>query len=211
MFGTHDFGAFLLASFLLWLTPGPDVMYVLARSVAQGRGAGVLSALGIGVGIVLHTLLAAFGLSAVLAASAWAFAAVKLAGACYLIYLGLSALLRPTQLADAPAVAPLSGRRIVCQGFVSNALNPKVAVFFLAFLPQFVDPAAGRGPVPFLALGTVFIVGGTAWNALVAVGAASVSGSVRRHPRAVAWLERAAGGVYLALGLHLLRHRQPAG
>jgi threonine/homoserine/homoserine lactone efflux protein len=212
MFGTHEFGTFLLASFLLWITPGPDNMYILARSVAQGRRAGILSALGIGAGTVLHTLLAAFGLSALLAASAWAFAAVKIAGACYLICLGVQALRQPiTPPAEATPVTPMSGGRIFRQGVVSNALNPKVAVFFLAFLPQFVDPDAGLGPIRFLALGSAFVVGGTAWCVLVAVGAATLSGSVRRHPRAVGWLERAAGCVYIALGLHLLRHKpQPA-
>ena len=106
MFGTHDFWAFLAASFLLWLTPGPDTMYILARSIAQGRRAGVMSALGIGSGLLIHTLLAAFGLSAILAASAWAFAVVKTAGAVYLIYLGLQSLLKRAGRAPS-SVAPL--------------------------------------------------------------------------------------------------------
>lgn len=207
MLGTHEFGTFMLASFLLWITPGPDTMYILARSVSQGRLAGVLSALGIGSGTVLHTLLTACGLSAILAASPWAFTAVKMTGACYLIVLGVQALRRPIAPSEQAEIASMSNWRVFRQGFVTNALNPKVAVFFLAFLPQFVDPAAGLGPLPFVVLGAAFVVGGTAWCVLVAVFAAAVCGSVRRNPRTVGWLERAAGCVYIGLGVKLLRHR----
>src|SRR5206468_11527571 len=111
MFGTHDLWAFVAASFLLWLTPGPDTMYILARSIAQGRRAGVMSALGIGSGLLIHTLLAAFGLSAILAASAWAFAVVKTAGAVYLIYLGTQALRRKVGSLDAPDLKPIGNWR----------------------------------------------------------------------------------------------------
>ena len=189
MLGTHDFGTFLIANLLLWITPGPDTMYILARSIAQGSWAGVLSALGIGCGIILHTLLAAFGLSALLAASAWAFSTVKIAGALYLIYLGVQALRRPASPAEQRQIAPMTVGSIFRQGFVTNALNPKVAVFFLAFLPLVVDPAAGLGPVPFLILGATFVTGGTAWCVLVAVAASSVSASVRSRPRVIVWLD----------------------
>src|SRR5215510_10773308 len=129
MAGVHDLWAFLAASFLLWLTPGPDTMYILARSIAQGRRAGLLSALGIGSGILVHTLLAAFGLSAVLATSAWAFAVVKVSGAAYLIYLGLQALRKKIEPLTTPNLSPLSGWRLYRQGVLSNTLNPKVAIF----------------------------------------------------------------------------------
>src|SRR5262245_2449940 len=102
MFGIHDLGAFLAASFLLWLTPGPDTMYILGRSIGQGRRAGVMSALGIGSGLLIHTFLAAFGLAAILAASAWAFVAVKTAGAVYLVYLGVQALRKKVVRVDGP-------------------------------------------------------------------------------------------------------------
>src|SRR5947209_4624879 len=174
MLGTHDLPAFLLASFLLWITPGPDTMYILARSISQGIRAGVLSALGIGCGILLHTTLAAFGLSALLAASATAFHVVKLAGAAYLIYLGVQALRGSGALAT-PEIAAASPWRIVRQGILTNALNPKVAIFFLAFLPQFVDPAAGFGPIPFLLLGGLFVSGGTLWCLGLAAGAAGAT------------------------------------
>jgi threonine/homoserine/homoserine lactone efflux protein len=211
MFGTHDLWVFLVASFLLWLTPGPDTIYILARSIAQGRRAGVMSALGIGSGLLIHTLLAAFGLSAILAASAWAFTAVKTAGAVYLVYLGLHALRKKVGRVDALDLSPMGSWRVYGQGVVSNTLNPKVAIFFLAFLPQFVDPAAGRGPMPFLFLGALFVVGGTLWSLGQAVCAASATRTIRRNPALLGWLEHLSGCVYIALGLNLLRFRpQPA-
>jgi threonine/homoserine/homoserine lactone efflux protein len=211
MVGTHDFWVFLFASFLLWITPGPDTMYILARSIAQGRRAGVLSVLGISSGILVHTVAAAAGLSALLAASAWAFAAVKVAGAAYLIYLGIQALLVRPSSRETAEVKPMSGWQIYRQGFVCNVLNPKVAVFFLAFLPQFVDPAAGLGPLPFLFLGAAFVVGGTIWCLGVALSAAIATRALRQNAGLMTWLQRTSGCVYIALGLHLLRSRpQPA-
>jgi threonine/homoserine/homoserine lactone efflux protein len=209
--GTHDFWVFLFASFLLWITPGPDTMYILARSIAQGRRAGVLSVLGISSGILLHTLAAAAGLSALLAASAWGFAVVKVAGAVYLIYLGIQALLTRSSSMATTDMKPASGWQVYRQGFVCNVLNPKVAVFFLAFLPQFVDPAAGLGPVPFLLLGASFVTGGTLWCLGVVLAAATATRAFRRNAGLMSWLQRASGCVYIALGLHLLRSRpQPA-
>jgi threonine/homoserine/homoserine lactone efflux protein len=211
MVGTHDLWAFLVASFLLWLTPGPDTMYILARSIAQGRRAGLMSSLGIGSGLLIHTLLAAFGLSAVLAASAWAFAVVKTAGAVYLIYLGIQAFRKNMRTLAAPELSPMGNWRVYRQGVVSNTLNPKVAIFFLAFLPQFVDPAAGLGPVPFLFLGAIFVVGGTLWCLGQAMCAASATRAIRRNPALLGWLERLSGCIYIALGLNLLRSKpQPA-
>jgi threonine/homoserine/homoserine lactone efflux protein len=211
MAGIHDLWAFLAASFLLWLTPGPDTMYILARSIAHGRRAGVMSALGIGSGLLIHTLLAAFGLSAILAASAWAFAAVKTAGALYLIYLGLQALRKKAGTLAAPNLSSMGSWRVYRQGVVSNTLNPKVAIFFLAFLPQFVDAGAGLGPMPFLFLGAIFVVGGTLWSLGQAVCAASATRTIRRNPALLGWLERLSGCVYIALGLSLLRSKpQPA-
>src|SRR4029450_5686705 len=124
-----------------------------------------------GSGGLGHTLAAALGLSAILAASSWAFAAVKVAGAAYLIYLGIAALRRPRTPLVAPTLHPASPWRVYRQGVISNLLNPKVAVFFLAFLPQFVDPGSGWGPLPFLLLGGLFVTGGTLWCALFALGA----------------------------------------
>ena len=197
MFGTHDLWAFVAASFLLWLTPGPDTMYILARSVAQGRRAGVMSALGIGSGLLIHTLLAAFGLSAILAASAWAFAAVKTAGAVYLIYLGLQALWKKVGRLDAPSFSPLGSWRVYRQGVVSNTLNPKVAIFFLAFLPQFVAPDRGGVWSQALVLGFVFVGLGLVTDSLYALAAGTVAGLLRRKRNAVRY---GSGAVFIALG-----------
>lgn len=211
MLGTHDLWAFLAASFLLWLTPGPDTMYILTRSISQGRRAGVMSALGIGSGLLIHTLLAAVGLSAILATSAWAFAVVKIAGAAYLIYLGLQALRKKVGTLGTPDLSPVGSWRVYRQGVVSNTLNPKVAIFFLALLPQFVDPAAGLGPMPFVFLGAIFVIGGTLWSLGQAVCAASATQTIRRNPALLRWLDRLSGCVYIALGLNLLRSKpQPA-
>jgi threonine/homoserine/homoserine lactone efflux protein len=211
MLGTHDVWAFLLASFLLWITPGPDTMYILTRSIAQGRRAGILSALGIGSGVLVHTAFAAFGLSIILRTSAWAFAIVQWAGAVYLVSLGIQALRSKGRTLTAPEVSPMSGGRIYRQGVVTNVLNPKVAVFFLAFLPQFVDPSRGLGPIPFLVLGGIFVFGGTLWCLFVALSAAAATRAIRANTGLVRWLERVAGCVYIAVGLNLLRSKsQPA-
>lgn len=211
MLGTHDLWAFLTASFLLWLTPGPDTMYILARSIAQGRRAGVMSALGIGSGLLIHTLLAGFGLAAILATSALAFVAVKTAGAAYLVYLGVKTLRKGIAPPAAQGFVPVSSWRVYREGVVCNALNPKVAVFFLALLPQFVDPGARLGPMPFLFLGAIFVTGGTLWCFGQALCAARATRTFRRNPALLRWLERLSGCVYIALGLNLLRSRaQPA-
>jgi len=211
MLGTHNLWGFVAASFLLWLTPGPDTMYILTRSISQGRRAGVMSALGIGTGLLVHTLLAAFGLSAILATSAWAFAVVKTGGAAYLIYLGLQALRKKVGTPGTPDLTPVGNWRVYRQGVVTNTLNPKVALFFLALLPQFVDPAAGLGPMPFLFLGVIFVVGGTLWSLAQAACAARATQAIRQNPAVLRWLQRMSGCVYIALGLSLLRSKpQPA-
>ena len=207
MFGTHDFSAFMLASFLLWITPGPDTMYILARGISQGRRAGVISVLGISSGLLVHSVFAALGLSAILATSAWAFVVVKFAGAGYLIYLGVQALRKKATPLSVAEIGPMRGWRIYRQGVVTNILNPKVAVFFLAFLPQFTEPGAGLGPIPFLFLGAAFVTGGALWCLGVALCAASATQAVRRNGRLIGWLERLSGCVYIGLGLNLLRSK----
>src|SRR5688572_5126114 len=139
MFGTQHLELFILSGLLLNFTPGQDTLYIVGRSLSQGRRAGVLSVLGISSGSVLHTLAAAFGLSAILATSAQAFVVVKLVGAAYLVYLGVRMIVdRPTPVGTAPAFAIDSDWAVYRTGLLTNVLNPKVALFFLAFLPQFV-------------------------------------------------------------------------
>jgi threonine/homoserine/homoserine lactone efflux protein len=211
MTGTHDLPAFLVASFLLWITPGPDTMFILARSIAFGPRAGVLSVLGISTGILVHIAFAAFGLSALLATSATAFSLVKFAGALYLIFLGIQSLRQKTHGFETPVTEATDRWRIYRQGVTTNVLNPKVAIFFLAFLPQFVDARTHPGPLPFLLLGGVFVIGGSLWCLGVALTAAKATRAIRSNPRAMVWLKRLTGWVYIGLGLNLLRAKpQPA-
>ena len=182
-------------------------MYILARSISQGRQAGLISALGISSGTLIHTIFAAFGLSAILATSAWAFTAIKIAGAAYLIYLGLQVWLKKSQPFSTPEINSMSRRQIYRQGVMTNVLNPKVALFFLAFLPQFVDPTAGFGALPFLWLGFLFVTGGTIWCLLLARFAAMATSMARGNEKILGWLERITGCLYIGLGLNLLRSR----
>ena len=204
MFGIHDFGLFLCAGLLLNLTPGPDTVYILGRSIAHGRRAGVASALGICIGSIFHTCAAAFGLSALLATSAWAFSAVKLAGAMYLIFLGLRALFQGEYDLQVPAKFkqgdPVAALR---QGILTNILNPKVALFFLAFLPQFIDSTAPSKTTAFLALGFTFVITGTIWCLVLAWFAAAFSARLRGNATVAALLNRFVGSVFIFLGLRL--------
>jgi threonine/homoserine/homoserine lactone efflux protein len=204
MFGIHDFGLFLCAGILLNLTPGPDTVYILGRSLAHGRRAGIASALGICVGSIFHTCAAAFGLSAFLATSAWAFSAVKLAGAAYLILLGFRALLQREYDLHVPAKfkqnGPVAAFR---QGILTNVLNPKVALFFLAFLPQFIDSATPSKMAAFLLLGLTFVMTGTIWCLVLAWFAAAFSTRLRGNAAVSAMLHRAVGSLFIFLGLRL--------
>lgn len=204
MFGIHDFGLFLAAGVLLNLTPGPDTVYILGRSIAHGRRAGVASAFGICVGSIFHTCAAAFGLSAFLATSAWAFSAVRLAGAAYLIFLGLRALLRREHdlhvLAKFEQNNPVAAFR---QGILTNVLNPKVALFFLAFLPQFIDSATPSKMAALLILGLTFVMTGTIWCLVLAWFAATFSARLRGNAAIAAVLNRAVGSLFIFLGLRL--------
>jgi threonine/homoserine/homoserine lactone efflux protein len=205
MFGTHDLALFIVSGLLLNFTPGADTLYIVGRSTLQGARAGAVAALGIGAGCCVHMLAAALGLSALLAASATAFTAVKLVGAAYLVYLGIS-LWRsgPRAQAAGNVPAPRAPMRVVfAQGVLTNVLNPKVALFFLAFLPQFVDADAPYKLVAFLFLGLVFNVNGTLWNLFVAWSAAKVGRSVAARGRVAIWLSRAAGTAFVLLGVKL--------
>src|SRR3954452_20893394 len=169
MFGIHDFGLFLAAGILLNLTPGPDTLYILGRSIAQGREAGIASALGISLGSIFHTCMAALGLSAILATSALAFGTIKLIGGAYLIFLGAKMILDRRKQLNLPS--HFSRRTIPAafrQGILTNILNPKVALFFLAFLPQFIDPASSTKIAAFILLGLTFVVTGTIWCLILA-------------------------------------------
>ncbi|MGO4712363.1 LysE family translocator [Bradyrhizobium sp. 2TAF24] len=206
MFGIHDFWLFVAAGVLLNVTPGPDTAYVVGRSVQLGWLGGAAGALGIGLGCFVHIVAAAVGLSALLAASSTAFTVIKLIGAAYLCYIGVRMVLTRAsgEASPTPAAAPVRTlRQIFWQGALTNVLNPKVALFFLAFLPQFVDAASPSKALAFLVLGVIFNVTGTAWNLSVAVAAARTAGRVQRSPRLLAWINRALGGVFVYLGVRV--------
>ena len=204
MLGIHDFALFITTGILLNLTPGPDTLYILGRSIAHGRRAGVASALGITVGSVFHTGAAALGLSAVLATSAWAFTFVKLAGAAYLIFLGVRALLEKQHQLSMPAHFRRRGAAAAFrQGIVTNILNPKVALFFLAFLPQFIDATAPSKTIAFILLGLTFVTTGTLWCLVLAWFSSVFSARLRENRTFAAWLNRAVGSLFIFLGLRL--------
>lgn len=202
----HDLALFIGAALLLNLTPGPDMLFVAGSAAARGRRAGLLAALGVGAGCLFHTLLAAVGLSALLAASDLAFNAVKWAGAGYLVWTGAQMLLAPRR--DSPAAGselPRSGHPF-WQGALTNALNPKVALFFLAFLPQFIDAGAPGQALALLVLGTLFNLGGTGVNLVVAWVASGVASGLSQHGgagRLGPWLQRLAGAMFVGLGVKL--------
>ncbi|CCF98915.1 LysE family translocator [Ralstonia solanacearum] len=216
--GIVNLPLFMLAVFLLNVTPGPDTAYIVGRSVSQGRAAGLISSLGVSAGCCVHVLAVAFGLTALLAASTVAFTVIKVIGAAYLIYLGGRMLLAPPERddalgsSDAPEARAMEAaavrrprplRALFMQGFLTNVLNPKVVLFFLSFFPQFVDPGTGHKAVAFLALGAVFIAMSTAWNSLVAWVAASVTRRVAGKPGIKRWLDRVVGTAFIGLGARL--------
>ena len=206
MFGTHDLLLFAAAGLLLNITPGPDTLYIVGRSTAQGWRAGAAAALGVGAGCVIHTAAAAIGLSALLAASTAAFTVVKIVGAVYLAYVGIGLMLSsPNERQDAAVRRlPSAGlRKVFVQGCLTNALNPKVALFFLAFLPQFVSPDAPNKALAFLLLGVVFNATGTSWNIGVAVFSARLARGFRRDGRWFAWFNRCVGAVFVYIGIRL--------
>ncbi len=203
---------FALASAALIAVPGPAVIYVVARSIEGGRRAGLVSMLGIEAGGLVHVAGAAVGLSALLASSATAFTVVKLAGAAYLVWLGVGRLLasaRP-EPEDAAPPPPRPGRRLFLEGVLVNVLNPKVAIFFLAFLPQFVDPAGGAVALQVLVLGVVFLPVAVLCDGAWALVAGAAAGRLRSSPTARRALDRVSGVVYLGLGAAAALAGEPA-
>ena len=209
MFGIHDFGLFLGAAILLNLTPGPDTAYILGRTVTHGREAGIASALGISVGTIFHTGAAALGLSAILATSAVAFGAIKLLGGAYLIFLGLKMFFERSGQLSLPSNfrrrTPWAAFR---QGVLTNVLNPKVALFFLAFLPQFIDPASGTKVLAFLFLGLTFVTTGTIWCFILAWFASAFSERLQANETVAQWLNCTAGALFVFLGVRLATVKQ---
>lgn len=209
---THGLLLFIAAGLLLNVTPGPDVLYIVARAVSQGRTAGFVSALGIGAGCSVHIVAAIAGVSTLMMRLPAAYETLRWLGVAYLVYLGVRALLRKAPAAGAE-LQKFDGYglgRVFWQGFLTNALNPKVALFFAAFLPQFVDPARGSLPVQFLVLGLIFNINGTIVNLAYAAVASSAGTWLRGRLGARRVLERLAGLLFISLGIRLaLASRRP--
>jgi threonine/homoserine/homoserine lactone efflux protein len=197
----------VLTGLLLNVTPGPDIAYIVARSASMGTRGGVAAALGIGAGALLHTVAAALGISAILMTSALAFTVLKWAGVAYLVYIGVQMLLTREKRATAITTAApreIAGLRTAfMQGLLTNVLNPKVALFFLAFLPQFIDADAPSKVFAFVALGLVFNLTGTLWNLGVAWFAAQVASRGLGNGRLGVWFERMLGALLIAMAVRL--------
>jgi threonine/homoserine/homoserine lactone efflux protein len=202
--GNLDLALYIVASLALILTPGQDMLYVMSRALAQGRVAGLYSAVGVIIGILVHTVLAAVGVGAILAASEGLFLALKLAGAAYLVYLGVKLLLTREASIDTQAGGPrFSAASLVWQGVLSNVSNPKIVVFFFAFLPQFVDAKSANPTLDLVFLGVLYAAMGLVVKAGVGLAAGSLSERVLRKPRAMVWINRVSGTILVGLGLRL--------
>ncbi|MFN3809652.1 MAG: LysE family translocator [Roseateles asaccharophilus] len=209
--GIHDIPLFIVSGLLLNIAPGPDSILIMTRSATQGWRAGSAAALGIGAGTCVHVLAAALGLSALLAASSWAFTLLKWMGAAYLVWIGLQMLLArrrrggeaASTSGEAAASVALPLRKIFVQGFLSNVLNPKVALFFLAFVPQFIAPDAPHKALAFIVLGAIFNFNGMLWCHFLALSTAFASARLRVGGALAQWLNRAIGALFLSFGLKL--------
>lgn len=209
MFSIQDFPLFLLSAVILNMTPGTDTMYIVARSISQGRRAGFWSVLGISSGSTIHTIAASVGISAVIASSAILFSFIKWVGAGYLFYLGLMLLFRGNNNQEshhqAIETTDISYYRIYQQGLLTNVLNPKVSIFFLAFLPQFVDPKGDYLIFSYLFLGATFIFTGTIWCLGVAYFASLSSEKLRSNVKIRLLLNKITGLIFMSMGIKLIR------
>jgi len=204
MTGIIHFETFLLTGILLNLTSGNDTIFILTKSIGQGKKAGIVSALGIGTGSIIHTILAAFGLSIIIAKSILLFNIIKYAGAVYLLYIGFKMLTDKNQLnTDTTTTGNKSADylKIYRDGIFTNILNPKVALFFIAFLPQFIDPTLKNTVLPFITLGITFITTGTIWCLILATFASTIFAKLKNNKKVSTYINRICGMVLIGLGI----------
>ena len=204
MLTPEQFFGFLTAAILITLSPGPDNMMVLGAGIAKGRARGIAFGLGCALGCLNHTLLAVIGVSALIAASPAAFTALKIAGGLYLIWMGVSALRSRGGARAAADVPDESARRMFVKGLLANAINPKVVLFFLSFLPQFVVAARGDANWQIAWLGLVFTAQAAVLFGLLGWFSGAIGQWLNRTPRAGMWLDRIAGAIFVSLGLRLI-------
>jgi threonine/homoserine/homoserine lactone efflux protein len=200
---------FVAASLILIVTPGQDMVLVISRSIAQGAVAGAVTAAGVCSGLIVHTALAALGMGALIRASTGLYLSLQVAGAAYLAYLGLQLLRAPKQQLAITGTAPQRPARMFVDGALSNICNPKIAVFYVAFLPQFVAPGAAHATLSLFVLGLAFAVLALLVKGPIGLGAAVLSGWLRAHPQSLLWLFRSSGAVLIGLSLQLAL-RQPS-
>lgn len=208
MFGTQDLAVFIVSGLLLNMAPGPDSFFIVTRSAIQGWRAGSVAALGIGSGTFVHIFAAALGISAVLATSSNAFSILKYIGAIYLAYIGIKLLFNKPKassesLTSDSKLYEMSYRKIYIQGFLTNLLNPKIAVFFLAFVPQFISPDAVHKSTAFIVLGCIFNFNGMLWCHFLAVTTAFASKRIRINTAISVWLNKFIGAIFVSLGIKL--------
>lgn len=203
MHGIINFETFLIAGILLNLTPGNDTIFILARSISQGKKAGVISAFGIATGSLIHTVLAAFGLSLIIAQSILLFNIIKYAGAAYLVYIGIRMLVdrKTIETGETGVHHSVNYWKIYRDAIVTNVLNPKVALFFIAFLPQFIDPGNQQAVFPFLILGMTFIITGTAWCLVLALFASAISARLKTSRKMAMGINKICGLTLIGLGI----------
>jgi len=204
--GIINYLTFVITAFIFIITPGIDTIFILNKSIAQGKKAGIYSLLGLNTGVLGHTLFAALGLSLIIAKSVIAFSVIKYMGAAYLIYLGVSKLISKESLLDVdPLVEKVSdsNRQNFVSGFFTNILNPKVALFFLAFFPQFIAPELINDPKPFIILGLTCAVIGSLWFLLLTLFASYFSAYFKENPKSGNWLNRITGLAFVGMGLKI--------
>lgn len=203
MNGIIHFETFLITGILLNLTPGNDTIFILSKSIAQGKKAGVFAVLGIATGSFIHTLLATFGLSVIISQSLVVFTIIKYAGAIYLLYLGYKMLTNRSELSTnlVDKVNKTNYFRIYSDGILTNILNPKVALFFIAFLPQFIAPNGKGSMIPFLILGTTFITTGTIWCLILALFSATIFSKLKNNENIANHIHKICGIALVALGI----------
>jgi len=202
MFGIINLPTFIVAGILFILAPGADTMYILGRSIAQGKAAGVYSVLGIVTGTLIHITLVAFGLSLIIAKSQLLFNLVKYLGAAYLVFLGIKMLFAKPLNTNAK-IEKVKSHKVYLSGVLTNLLNPKVILFFMVFFPQFVAPGEANNPVPYLILGGLFTIAGSMWCMTLVFFAAKLSRKIRENSKVSLWINRVTGGVFIGLGIKL--------
>lgn len=204
MLGIINYKLFIISSILLNLTPGADTIYILGKGISRGKKAAIISALGISAGCMVHTVLAAFGLSVILSKSIIAFNIVKAVGAFYLIYLGIKSMKTKDFSLKEEDKENISSGKIFREGILTNVLNPKVALFFLSFMPQFISSNNSFGAIPFIVLGSTFVFTGTIWCLILAISSSLMTKKLKEKPSFSKILNRVTGIVFVGLGVKLL-------